>query len=156
MSGAPDYYAVLGVDPTATPREIGRAYRQLVRKYHPDTSRADNALRESEAQELRQVMRAYEVLGDAGRRAEYDRDRADLIRRTDRRLPSPDTPRPPSSTGVEPDIRVGPVYINGRRQDLEQPEDAGPYRAGPYSTGPRRRSPDPLEELAALLRRFLH
>jgi len=31
-----DYYAILGVNTTATPEQIKQAYYDMVRKYHPD------------------------------------------------------------------------------------------------------------------------
>ncbi|NCZ89565.1 MAG: molecular chaperone DnaJ, partial [Actinobacteria bacterium] len=33
-----DYYAVLGVPPTATQKEITKAYRKLAREFHPDAN----------------------------------------------------------------------------------------------------------------------
>ena len=68
--GAPteDLYRILQVDPAADPDVIQAAYRVLARKFHPDTSGSD-AL-------MKRLNRAWEVLGDAGKRARYDVDRA--------------------------------------------------------------------------------
>ena len=62
-----DYYATLGVEPDATPDEVKRAYRKLARKYHPDLNREPG----TEAR-FKDLAEAYEVIGDAERRARYD------------------------------------------------------------------------------------
>ncbi|MFD1211341.1 J domain-containing protein [Arthrobacter sp. GCM10027362] len=70
----PDLYAVLQVDRTASREEIRRAYRRLLRSFHPDlqSSRGEDEPAHA-ARSLREVMEAYAVLGDPERRAEYDR-----------------------------------------------------------------------------------
>ncbi|HXF70443.1 MAG TPA: VWA domain-containing protein [Thermoflexus sp.] len=62
-----DYYAILGIPPSADAEEIKKAYRALVRKVHPDVRpEAGTSLL------FRLVHEAYSVLSDPGRRAEYD------------------------------------------------------------------------------------
>jgi molecular chaperone DnaJ len=63
-----DYYAVLGVSPEATAKDITRAYRKLARELHPDKNPGDTAAEER----FKQVAAAYDVLGDEAKRAEYD------------------------------------------------------------------------------------
>ncbi|HOJ12845.1 MAG TPA: DnaJ domain-containing protein, partial [Clostridiales bacterium] len=54
-------YEVLGVKEGANDEEIKRAYRELVKKYHPDQYR-DNPLAKLAEEKLREVNEAYEYL----------------------------------------------------------------------------------------------
>src|SRR5436305_3703234 len=63
-----DYYEVLGVARTATPEEIRRAHRKLVRQYHPDVNR-NNPQMEGK---FKEVQEAYDVLSDETKRKRYD------------------------------------------------------------------------------------
>lgn len=64
-----DYYKTLGVPATATAKEITSAYRKLAKKHHPDANPGSD-------ETFKEISAAYDVLGDAERRKEYDEVRA--------------------------------------------------------------------------------
>ena len=60
-----DYYKLLGLTSSATDKEITRAYRKLAKQLHPDTNPGSE-------EKFKEVSVAYDVLGDALKRKEYD------------------------------------------------------------------------------------
>lgn len=63
-----DLYQSLGVNRSASPEEVKKAYRKLTRQYHPDRNPGDAAAEER----FKDVSTAYDVLGDPERRTLYD------------------------------------------------------------------------------------
>ena len=63
-----DYYDLLGVQRSASPDDIKKAYRKLAMKYHPDQNPDDAAAE----QKFKEVSEAYDVLSDGQKRAAYD------------------------------------------------------------------------------------
>jgi curved DNA-binding protein len=68
-----DYYKDLGLERTATPAEIKKAYRTLVKKHHPDKNNGDKASEER----FKVISEANEVLSDPEKRKKYDQLGAD-------------------------------------------------------------------------------
>ncbi len=68
-----DLYAVLGVLPDAEEVVVVAAYRALAKRYHPDVWKGDPA---DAHRRMSTINKAYSVLGDSARRAEYDKSRA--------------------------------------------------------------------------------
>lgn len=68
MADKRDYYEVLGVSRDADDAAIKKAYRQLAKKYHPDTNPGD---KEAEAK-FKEASEAYAVLSDPEKRRQYD------------------------------------------------------------------------------------
>ena len=64
-----DFYAVLGVEKTASDDDIKQAYRRLAMQFHPDRN---GGSKEAEEQ-FKSLTEAYDVLRDAQKRAAYDR-----------------------------------------------------------------------------------
>lgn len=64
------YYDILEVDKDSTQEEIKKSYRKLTLKYHPDRN---NDNKKSEAI-FKEVVEAYEILGDIEKRKKYDLD----------------------------------------------------------------------------------
>jgi len=63
-----DYYKLLGVSRSASKEEIGKAFKKLARKYHPDLNPND---KEAESK-FKEINEAYEVLKDEKKRKLYD------------------------------------------------------------------------------------
>ncbi|MDQ1449038.1 MAG: molecular chaperone DnaJ [Actinomycetota bacterium] len=63
-----DYYAVLGVSPSATDKDLSRAFKKLAKQLHPDANPGN-----AEAEErFKEISAAYDILSDSAKRAEYD------------------------------------------------------------------------------------
>jgi DnaJ-class molecular chaperone len=62
-------YDVLGVSRQASEAEIKKAFRKLAKAHHPDRNKNDPKAKDRFAE----VNGAYEILGDAGKRAQFDR-----------------------------------------------------------------------------------
>lgn len=66
-----DYYEILGVPKTATPEDIRKAYRKLVKEWHPDAYKGED--KKSAEAKFKEIQEAYEVLSDQEKRATFDR-----------------------------------------------------------------------------------
>ncbi|KAA0177130.1 hypothetical protein FNF27_01460 [Cafeteria roenbergensis] len=64
-------YEVLGIEPSATHREVRKAYRGLALQFHPDKASSADEAKQFEERFIT-IANAYEVLGDEERRKEYD------------------------------------------------------------------------------------
>jgi len=67
-----DYYKELGVSKDASAEEIKKAYRRLARANHPDSNPGDSAKHDK----FKAVAEAYDVIGDAEKRKQYDEIRS--------------------------------------------------------------------------------
>ena len=63
-----DHYSTLGVNKTATPDEIKKAYRKLAMQHHPDKG--------GDITKFQEITNAYETLSDTNKRFQYDNPQA--------------------------------------------------------------------------------
>ena len=68
-----DPYTVFGLAKTATEADIKKAFRKLAKEHHPDRNTGDASAKDKFAE----VNSAYEILGDATKRAQFDRGEID-------------------------------------------------------------------------------
>jgi len=68
-----DPYDVLGVSRTASEDDIKKAFRKLAKTHHPDRNASDPKAKDKFAE----INTAYEILGDAAKRAQFDRGEID-------------------------------------------------------------------------------
>ena len=64
-----DYYKILGIDKTATSKDVKNAYRKLARKHHPDLNPNDKDAKRN----FQAINEANEVLSDREKRKKYDK-----------------------------------------------------------------------------------
>lgn len=64
-----DYYEVLGIDKSASEKELKSAYRKLAKKYHPDANPGDKQSEEK----FKELSEAYDILKDPEKRKLYDK-----------------------------------------------------------------------------------
>jgi DnaJ-class molecular chaperone len=69
-----DPYEILGVKQGASQKDIQSAFRKLAKKYHPDLNPSDRKSEEI----FKEISAANEILGDADKRARFDRGEIDI------------------------------------------------------------------------------
>ncbi len=94
-------YNVLGVSPQATPSQIRSAYRDLSKRYHPDTTTLPPEIAK---EKLRQVQEAYKILQDPIHRAAYD------LARQYQPLPPPLSSREDDGLPTERPLSGGEIF----------------------------------------------
>jgi curved DNA-binding protein CbpA len=102
-----DYYAVLGVLPTAEDFVIRAAYKALAQRYHPDRVVGDRSTANARMAEINQ---AYEVLSDTGRRRAYDAARGSRAQSGDNYFADDSGDAPPSFDPLQADWRTALKY----------------------------------------------
>jgi len=94
-----DYYQLLHLKPSASPRDVKLAFHSTSRVFHPDANRhLDDDLRSAVANIAKRVTEAYQVLRDSRRRGAYD----DQL-----------------ESGGSSRIRLAVAHSTGSRQDTE-------------------------------------
>ena len=64
-----DLYKILGVSPDVDDASLKKTYRKLAKELHPDATGGDK----KKTERFKEINEAYAILGDAEKRAEYDR-----------------------------------------------------------------------------------
>jgi curved DNA-binding protein CbpA len=93
-----NYYAILGIAPTASAEEVRISFRKAALAAHPDRGGSNHI--------MQRINEAWAVLGDSQKRQAYDARR--LASRSPASSPKRDASRPPKSPGARPRPATGP------------------------------------------------
>lgn len=108
-------YAVLGLKRGCTPLEVKKAYKQLVKRWHPDRYAADPAGQAEATAQLRQINRAFRVVAEAVAPPASTPQRAAPARAPDVPPPTRDPGRPLTRSQIDDIVRAmgteGPVEV---------------------------------------------
>jgi curved DNA-binding protein CbpA len=122
MSGFLDYYAILEVDPAATPDQLRAAFKKQALRWHPDRNRDVDT-----TEQMRAVIEAKLILLDPEAREKYDREyrrfRAESARTAEapgpsRRQTAAPRPAPPAEDFAVDDELLKKWMENAKRQSV--------------------------------------
>jgi curved DNA-binding protein len=127
-----DPYKILGLDPTATPQEIKKAFRQIAHECHPDVAKESPAA----AERFKKAREAYETLIDPSARARHDRRKEGRSSPLDGFWGSMDGARPENGAQTSMD--------QGNDLDLEDlMRDFGSFAEFGFGRGAKAPRPEP-------------
>ena len=113
METAKDYYAILGVLPTAEEVVVRAAYRALAQRYHPDRYEGD---KQEANRKMAEINEAYAILSDADRRREYDEIRGPNTQSGNSYFDGEADDIPPNYDPLERDWAVAVRYYSDLRE----------------------------------------
>ncbi|HLW75439.1 MAG TPA: DnaJ domain-containing protein [Bryobacteraceae bacterium] len=112
-----DHYEILQISANADAETVRRMYRIQAQRFHPDNQETGNA------EIFRKISDAYEVLGDAARRADYDRHYRQAQRRAAVGAQDP-PPAPPVVNENQRREEILQLLYRQKRAHPEQPSIA--------------------------------
>jgi curved DNA-binding protein CbpA len=106
MDANKDYYATLGLTPSADAVVIRAAYKALAQRYHPDKSGVGQA---HGSVRMAEINEAYSVLSEPAKRAEYDRLRKNTTQNADTAFADGDA-EPTSNSPLDEDWQTATLF----------------------------------------------
>ena len=134
-----DLYKLLGLSREASQEDVRKAYRKLVRKYHPDANPEDPQAEER----FKEIQQAYEMLSDPQKRQEYDKRLYTSPRESSSR------PRPRRTDGGR--AREGTTYTVDLSELFAKLANLSSDRAGGHKEGSFQSRGEEVAHLAKLL-----